>query len=65
LFVVDGQFQSSQLHVLSLFIRRSVRIMIKDDGEFLGAPRLVEKINCKLLALTSEFLCSMVTQMAE
>jgi hypothetical protein len=65
LFVVDGQFQPSQLHVLSVFVRESVGVMIEDDGEFLGASRLVEKVNCKLLALASEFLCSKATQMTE
>jgi hypothetical protein len=51
--------------MLSMFVRGSVGIMIKDDGKFLGASRLVEKVNCKLLTLPSEFLCSKDTQMAE
>jgi hypothetical protein len=51
--------------MLSMFIGGSIRIMIKDNGKFLGASRLVKKVNCKLLALASEFLCSEATEMAE
>lgn len=50
--------------MLSMFVRGSVGIMIKDNGKFLGASRLVQKVNCELLALASEFLCSEATQMA-
>jgi CII-binding regulator of phage lambda lysogenization HflD len=57
LFVVDGQFQLSELHVFTSFIRGiRIRIMIKDNSKFLRASRLVEKVNCKLLALASQFL---------
>jgi hypothetical protein len=38
------------------FIRRRIRIVIKDNSKFLRASRLVEKVNCKLLALASQFL---------